>query len=113
MEMKAYRKWQVVLVDLNPVKGKEISKIRPCLIISPDVANKHLFTVIIAPFTSTIRNIPTRLTSSFQGSAGEICFDQVRAIDKSRIIKILGELDITERRKVNQLMAFMFIDPEL
>ncbi len=69
------KKCQVVLADLNPVKGKEINMIRPCLIISPDAANKHLQTVIVAPLTSAIRNIPTRLHSNFNGKQGEICFD--------------------------------------
>ncbi len=81
MATNNYKKWHVVLVDLNPVKGTEISKIRPCLIISPDAANKHLKTVIVAPLTSAIRNIPTRLHSNFNGKQGEICFDQMRAID--------------------------------
>lgn len=108
MALSNYKKWLVVLVDLNPVKGKEISKIRPCLIISPNAANKHLQTVIVAPLTSTVRQIPTRLFSKFEGKPGEICFDQMRAVDKSRIIRILGTLDISERKAVNQLLQNMF-----
>lgn len=108
MALISYTKWQIVLVDLNLVKGKEISKIRPCLIISPNAANKNLHTVIVAPLTSVIRNIPTRLVSNFQGKRGEICFDQMRAVDKSRIIKNLGTLDIAERRQVNSLLTTMF-----
>ena len=103
-----YKKWDVVLIDLNPVKGSEISKIRPGLIISPNVANRHLQIVIVAPLTSTIRQIPTRLLSNFDGKPGEICFDQMRAVDKSRIIKVLGSLDATERARVNALLANMF-----
>jgi len=101
-------KWQVVLVDLNPVKGKEMSKVRPCLIISPNAANKHLHTVIVTPLTSTIRNIPTRLYLVFDGRPGEICFDQMKAIDKTRIIKILGILEQPERNRVNLLLKNMF-----
>lgn len=101
-------KWQVVLVDLNPIVGKEMSKVRPCLIISPNAANKNLSTVIIAPLTSTIRNIPTRIQSNFDRRPGEICFDQMKAIDKKRIVKLLGTLDHSERLKVNQLLANMF-----
>jgi len=111
MTTNNYKKWEVVLVDLNPVIGKEISKVRPCLIISPTVANKHLYTVIIAPLTSTIRNIPTRILSNFNGKPGEICFDQIKAIDKSRIIKILGVLDQSERKQVNLLLVNMFSEP--
>lgn len=108
MALNNYKKWQLVLVDLNPVRGREISKIRPCLIISPNAANKHLHTVIVAPLTSTIRQIPTRLFSNFEGKPGEICFDQMRAVDKDRIVKILGTLDTTERKAVNQLLQNLF-----
>lgn len=108
MALTKYKKWDVVLVDINPVKGKEISKTRPCLIISPTVANNHLYTVIVAPLTSTIRNIPTRLLSNFNNQPGEICFDQMKAVDKSRIIKRLGVLDAAERIPVNSLLTNMF-----
>ncbi|MBD0333163.1 MAG: type II toxin-antitoxin system PemK/MazF family toxin [Chitinophagaceae bacterium] len=108
MALSNYRKWQVVLVNLNPVKGKEISKIRPCLIVSPNAANRHLQTVIVAPLTSTIKNIPTRLQTNFGNTTGEICFDQIRAVDKHRIIKVLGTLDAIERKAVNQLLQNMF-----
>ena len=103
-----YNKWQVVLVDLNPVKGSEINKVRPCLILSPTAANKHLQTVIVAPLTSTIRHIPTRLVSNFNNKPGEICFDQMKAIDKTRILKTLGSLDNSEKKPVNTLLANMF-----
>lgn len=108
MALSNYKKWDVVLVNLNPVKGREISKIRPCLIISPNAANKHLATVIVAPLTSVMRYIPTRLISDFDGKHGEICFDQMKAIDKRRIIKLLGTLEYNERKAVNALLANMF-----
>lgn len=85
-----------------------MSKVRPCLIISPNAANKHLHTVIVAPLTSTIRNIPTRMYSAFNGKQGEICFDQMKAVDKDRIIKVSGTLDPSERKKVNVLLINMF-----
>jgi mRNA interferase MazF len=108
MALSNYKKWQILLVNLNPVKGKEISKVRPCLIVSPNAANKHLQTVIVAPLTSTIRKIPTRLQTNFGNMGGEICFDQIRAVDKNRIIKVLGNLDVNERKAVNQLLQNMF-----
>jgi len=95
-------------VKLNPVKGKEISKIRPCLIISPDAANKHLQTVIAAPSTSAIKNITMRLHSNFHGKQGKICFVKMSAIDGSRVIKILGTLDNKERKQVSSLLIQMF-----
>ncbi len=108
MALNEFLKWQVVLVDLNPVKGNEMSKVRPCLIISPNAANTNLHTVIVAPLTSTIRNIPTRLPSVFAGKPGEICFGQMKAVDKNRIIKILGTLDLPERKRVNLLLINLF-----
>lgn len=103
-----YKKWMVVLVNLSPTIGVEITKTRPCLIISPNVVNKHLQTVIIAPLTSTQRNIPTRLPSNFNGHAGEICFDQMKAIDIVRIIKVLGNIDMKERSAINYLLQQFF-----
>ena len=108
MALNNCKKWDVVLVDLNPVRGSEIKKTRPCLIISPNAANKHLKTVIVAPLTSVIRHIPTRLVTNFNGKTGEICFDQIKAIDKSRITKVLGTLDNSERLPANVLLANMF-----
>ena len=108
MAFKTYRKWEVVLVDLNHVKGSEMSKVRPGLIISPNVANQFLQTVTIAPLTSTIRIIPTRMVTQFNNRESEICFDQMKAVDKGRIIKLLGLLDPTERKQVNAILANMF-----
>lgn len=108
MALSNYKKWDIVLVNLNPVKGSEINKVRPCLVISPNAANMHLKTVIVAPLTSVIRHIPTRLVSDFDGKPGEICFDQMRSLDKSRIIKVLGTLGVNERLSVNLLLANMF-----
>lgn len=98
----------LILVNLDPTIGVEIKKTRPCLIISPNAANKHLQTVIVAPLTSTQRGIPTRLISNFNGQQGEICFDQMKAIDKIRIIKNIGWLEENERINVNRLLANMF-----
>lgn len=98
----------VVLVNLDPTIGVEIKKTRPCLIISPDAANKHLQTVIIAPLTTTQRNIPTRFLSNFNGQPGELCFDQMKAIDRVRILKIIGWLEEHEKINVTRLLETMF-----
>ncbi|CAN5664588.1 type II toxin-antitoxin system PemK/MazF family toxin [soil metagenome] len=98
----------VVLVNLDPTIGVEIKKTRPCLIISPDAANKHLQTVIIAPLATSQRNIPTRLLSNFNGQPGELCFDQMKAIDKVRILKIIGWLEEHEKINVTRLLVTMF-----
>jgi mRNA interferase MazF len=101
----------VVLVNLDPTIGSEIKKTRPCLIISPNAANKHLNTLIVAPLTSTLRGIPTRLQVNFGGQAGELCFDQMRAIDEERVLKSLGWLDDKARPLANKLLQEMFSEP--
>jgi len=105
---KNYKKWDIILVNLDPVKGREISKTRPCLIISPNVMNKHLDTLLVAPLTSALKNYPSRLRTNFKGKPGEICFDHIKSIDKSRIIKVEGSLDNYLRKPVNELLQIMF-----
>lgn len=84
--------YQIILVNLDPTVGSEIKKTRPCLVISPNEMNKYLNTVIIAPMTSTSRNYPTRVKVDHNNKQGWIVIDQIRTIDKRRIIKILGQL---------------------
>jgi mRNA interferase MazF len=105
---KAFKKWDIVLVDLNPTKGAEIAKIRPCLIVSPNALNAALSTVIIIPLTSTIKNYPTRLLTNHKGKIGALAFDQIKTIDKGRIIKQDGELDKNRREAVNTLLQILF-----
>ena len=105
---KHYKKWDIVLVNLDPVKGKEINKTRPCLVVSPNVMNKHLHTLIVAPLTSSERNYPSRLRTKFKGRPGEICFDHIKSIDKERIVQVLGNLDNNLRKPANELLREMF-----
>jgi mRNA interferase MazF len=105
---KPYKKWDVILVDLNPTKGAEIAKIRPCLIVSPNAVNAALSTVIVIPFISTIKNYPTRLATYHNGKIGALAFDQIKTIDKSRIVKKDGELDRNQREAVNTLLQVLF-----
>ena len=105
---KNYKKWDIILVNLDPVKGREISKTRPCLIIYPNVMNKHLDTLLVAPLTSALKNYPSRLRTNFKGKPGEICFDHIKSIDKSRIINVEGSLDNYLRKPVNELLQIMF-----
>ena len=81
-------------VNLDPTVGREISKKRPCLIVSPDDMNAHLGTVIAAPITSTIRPWPTRVTVSLQRRKSSIALDQLRAIDRTRLIKKVAHIDV-------------------
>lgn len=89
MGMVASR-FEVNLVRLDPVEVRELRKTRPCLIISPDEMNRHIATVIVAPMTTKRRSYPTRIPVRFQRKTGEIVLDQIRTVDKNRLIKRLG-----------------------
>lgn len=102
------QRFEVHLFSLDPVKGSEIRKTHPCLIISPDEMNKHIRTVIIAPMTSTIKNYPTRITTTFQGKKGQIVLDQIRTVDKSRLIKNLGSISKAAEEKVLGVLQEIF-----
>ena len=84
---------EVWWVNLDPTLGSEINKRRPCLIVSPNEANEHLLTVIAAPITSTIRPWPTRLTIKLQKQNSSVALDQIRAVDKIRLIKKIMAID--------------------
>ncbi len=86
-------RFNIFLVRLDPATGAETTKTRPCVIVSPDELNRAIATVIIAPMTTVPRGWPTRVAVSFQGKTGEIALDQLRAVDKSRLVKRLGKLD--------------------
>ncbi|MDZ7772029.1 MAG: type II toxin-antitoxin system PemK/MazF family toxin [Balneolaceae bacterium] len=102
------RRFEVYLISLGPTKGSEIRKTRPCLIISPDEMNRHIRTVIIAPMTSTIKTYPSRITTTFQGKKGQIVLDQIRTVDKSRLVKKLGTISSAAEDKVLSLLQEMF-----
>ena len=88
--VKRFEVWQT---GLNPTVGSEISKSRPCLVISPNEANKYLSAVTIIPLTSTIRNYPTRINCRFDGKSGQLAIDQIHSVDKTRLVKKLGIMD--------------------
>ena len=88
--VKRFEVWQT---GLNPTVGSEISKSRPCLVVSPNEANKYLSTVIIVPLTSTLKNYPTRINCHFKGKSGQLAIDQIRSVDKTRLIKKLGVME--------------------
>lgn len=86
------RRFDVWLVNLDPTVGSEIRKTRPALIVSPDEMNDHIATVIIAPMTTKGRHYPTRVPCSFQGKSGQVVLDQLRTVDKARLVKRLGRI---------------------
>jgi mRNA interferase MazF len=83
----------ILLISLDPLQGAEIKKTRPCVVVSPDEMNKYIKTIIIAPMTSSIKNYPTRIPIYFEEKVKNIVLDQIRMIDKLRIVKKLGVLD--------------------
>ena len=107
MELTQY---QIVLVNLDPTLGYEIKKTRPCVIISPDEMNKFLRTVMIAPMTTKSRSYPSRVRVKHQKKKGWIVLDQLRTIDKQRIIKVLGILSLNEIDNTKRVIREMLVD---
>ena len=102
------RQFQVHLVNLDPTIGSEIKKTRPCLVISPDEMNRHIATVIVAPMTTKGRPYPTRIPLTFQGKDAQIVLDQIRTVDKSRLIKRLGSVDDSTIMLVKESLNELF-----
>ncbi len=90
--MVVHKQFDIYLVKFNPAFGAEIKKSRPAVIISPDAVNKNLRTVIIAPFTHSVKNYPSRVLSNFNDEPGQIALDQIRAVDKRRLTKKMGRM---------------------
>ena len=104
------RQYEVYLITLDPTIGHEIKKARPCLIISPDEMNKNISTVIIAPMTTQSRFYPTRIPLRFTGKEVWIVLDQLRTVDRKRLIKKLGEIDQKTINKVKSTIKEMLVD---
>lgn len=102
------QRFEVWLVTLDPTVGSEIAKTRPCVVVSPDAANKFLRTVLVAPLTHTRKRYPTRLDCEFQQQPGQVALDQLRAVDTVRLVKQLGALDETTGKAVCALLGEMF-----
>ena len=107
MELNQY---QIVLVNLDPTQGSEIRKTRPCVVISPDEMNKHLRTIIVAPMTTKSRKYPTRIEVKHDEKIGWIVIDQIRTIDKQRIIKVVGSLSLPEIKEIKSVLMETFVD---
>ncbi len=108
MAVVDFCRFDILLVSLDPSQGAEIKKTRPCLVISPDEMNKHIKTLIVAPMTSKGRPYLTRIPVTFKGKERKVLLDQVRTIDKSRIIKKLGTLDAEKASLVLETLGKMF-----
>ena len=102
------KRFDVYLVNLGPTVGSEIREARPGLIISPDEMNRYIATVIVAPMTTKGRNYPTRVLCAFKGKEGQVVLDQVRTVDKSRLVQKLGRIDKHTQDAVLSMLAEMF-----
>jgi len=102
--------YSIYLVNLDSTIGHEIQKTRPCLVISPDEMNQNIATVIIAPLTSKSRNYPTRVEIQLQGKNGWIVLDQIRTIDKGRIIRKVGKIPPQQIQRVKSVIKEMLVD---
>ncbi len=101
-------RFDVYLINLDPTVGSEVQKTRPCLIISPDEMNYHIRTVIVAPMTSASKAYPTRVACKFKGKEGQIVLDQIRTIDKARLVKKLGTIDSNTQLEVISVLQRLF-----
>ena len=101
-------RFDVYWVDLNPTVGKEINKIRPCVLVSPDVLNKTLDTAIIAPLTTTIRNYPSRINCTVVGKLSQVCLDQIRAVDQKQLLKKMAVIDSSTQLEISEVLIEMF-----
>lgn len=101
-------RFDVYLVNLDPTVGSEIQKTRPCLVISPDEMNRHIRTVIVAPMTSGAKDYPTRVNCTFKRKKGQIVLDQIRTIDRERLVKKLGSIDAKTQLEVISVLQRLF-----
>lgn len=104
----AVRRSEVYLISLDPTVGSEIRKTRPCVVVSPDEMNRAIRTVIVAPMTTKGRPYPTRVACRFQGTEGQIVLDQLRTVDRSRLVRKLGELDSETMEAVFGILQELF-----
>ncbi|MCL2283513.1 MAG: type II toxin-antitoxin system PemK/MazF family toxin [Fibromonadales bacterium] len=103
------KQYDIYLANLDPTVGREIKKTRPCIIISPDEMNNGLSTVIIAPMTTKSHNYPSRVQIEFQNKTGWAVLDQIRAIDKIRLVKALGKLNVNKISEIKNVLNEMLV----
>jgi mRNA interferase MazF len=106
--VKGAKRDEIWLVSLDPTQGSEMQKTRPCVVVSPDEANGYLRTVVIAPMTSVERPYPTRVSIVFQNRRGQVALDQIRAVDKERLVRKLGAAPAKTMEAVSSVLVEMF-----
>lgn len=108
--MIKYLQYEIVVVNLDPTIGSEINKKRPCLIVSPNEMNKYLATIVVCPITSQSKNYPTRVSFELEEQMNWIVIDQIRTINKRRVIKTIGRLDNESIKKVKESIREAYVD---
>ncbi len=108
--MEQITQYDIVLVNLDPTIGSEINKTRPCVVLSPNEMNRHLQTIIVAPITSNLKSYPTRVEIRHKNTKGRIAIDQIRTIDRARIVKRFETLTAKEVEKVKNVLRETFVD---
>ena len=104
------KRFDIFLVNLDPTVGREIRKTRPCVVVSPDEMNEEIGTVIVAPMTTKGRAYPTRVECTFQGKRGRVVLDQIRAVDRARLVKRLGRLSAATSSEVLAVLGETFAE---
>jgi mRNA interferase MazF len=104
------RRFEIYLINLDPTIGSEIRKTSPCVVISPDEMNESIQTIIVAPMTTKVRTYPTRLPCVFQGKRGQIVLDQIRTVDRERLVTRLGKLTAPQAKATLKLLQEMFAE---
>ena len=99
---------EIWLISLDPTQGSEMRKTRPCLVISPDEINRHLRTVLIVPMTTVERPYPTRVSLTFHGKHGQVALDQIRAVDRQRLVRKIGKISSATAQAVSTVLVEMF-----
>ncbi len=102
------KRFEIFLVNLDPTVGSEIKKTRPCLVISPDQMNLYINTVIVAPMTTKGKPYPTRVGCKFRGKQGMVILDQIRTVDKTRLVQKVGRLDTKTQAEVLRVLGELF-----
>ncbi|GHT66938.1 mRNA interferase [Bacteroidia bacterium] len=102
--------YEVFWINLDPTQGSEMSKIRPCVVISPDEMNNYLRTIIVAPLTSTLKPLPSRVMVHFDRQNGMVALDHIRSVSKSRIGNYIGKLNLSEIQTIKNTIQEMFVD---
>ena len=104
------RQYQIVVVNLDPTVGSEIRKTRPCVVLSPDEMNRNLHTITVCPMTTALKPYPTRIKTLLQRKVGWIVVDQIRTIDRNRIVKVAGHLKTETIVELKAIIKETFVD---